>query len=161
MQNPGLIVAPLTPFTRDLMLDEPALQRQIKVTNGALGYALNGWQVSGTVCWHSGVPFSVLSTPCSADGNGIVQGGGPQFASLVPGVDPYCRNCNIPGLTQPAAIQWLPPLCPRLIRLRGRATVATRRRTASSGILAVTLCAAPTSSGATSTSRNGSRLANG
>ena len=41
-----------------------------------LGYALNGWQVSGTVFWHSGLPFSVLSTPYSANGNGIVQGGG-------------------------------------------------------------------------------------
>jgi 4-hydroxy-tetrahydrodipicolinate synthase len=29
MQEPGLIVAPLTPFTSDLKLDEPALQRQI------------------------------------------------------------------------------------------------------------------------------------
>ena len=29
----------------------------------SLGYALNGWQVSGTVFWHSGIPFSVLSTP--------------------------------------------------------------------------------------------------
>ena len=73
----------------------------IKVTSHALGYALNGWQVSGTVFWHSGVPFSVLSTPYSANGNGIVQGSGPQFASLVPGADPYCRNCNIPGVTQP------------------------------------------------------------
>jgi hypothetical protein len=81
----------------------------IKVTNHALGYALNGWQVSGTVFWHSGVPFSVLSTPYSANGNGIVQGSGPQFASLVPGVDPYCRHCNIPGVTQPGTIQWLNP----------------------------------------------------
>ena len=81
----------------------------IKVTSPALGYALNGWQVSGTVFWHSGVPFSVLSTPYSANGNGIVQGSGPQFASLVPGVDPYCRNCNIPGVTQPGTVQWLNP----------------------------------------------------
>jgi 4-hydroxy-tetrahydrodipicolinate synthase len=29
MQEPGLIVVPLTPFTSDLKLDEPALQRQI------------------------------------------------------------------------------------------------------------------------------------
>ena len=50
-----------------------------------LGYAVNGWQVSGTVFWHSGLPFSVLSTPYSANGNGIVQGSGPQFASIVPG----------------------------------------------------------------------------
>ena len=81
----------------------------IKVTSHALGYALNGWQVSGTVFWHSGVPFSVLSTPYSANGNGIVQGSGPQFASLLPGVDPYCRHCNIPGVTQPGTIQWLNP----------------------------------------------------
>jgi Carboxypeptidase regulatory-like domain len=81
----------------------------IKVTSHTLGYALNGWQVSGTVFWHSGVPFSVLSTPYSANSNGIVQGSGPQFASLVPGVDPYCRHCNIPGVTQLGTIQWLNP----------------------------------------------------
>ena len=84
-------------------------QLPIKVTDHALGYALNGWQVSGTVFWHSGVPFSVLSTPYSANGNGIVQGSGPQFASLVPGADPYCRHCFIPGVTQPGTIQWLNP----------------------------------------------------
>ena len=84
-------------------------QVPIKVANHALGYALNGWQVSGTVFFHSGVPFSVLSTLYSADGNGIVQGSGPQFASLVPGADPYCRHCDIPGVTQPGTIQWLNP----------------------------------------------------
>jgi carboxypeptidase family protein len=81
----------------------------IKTSNRSLGYAVNGWQVSGTVFWHSGLPFSVLSTPFSADGNGILQGAGPQFASLLPGLDPYCRHCNIPGVTQPGTIQWLNP----------------------------------------------------
>jgi hypothetical protein len=47
--------------------------------------ALSGWQVSGTAFWHSGIPFSVVSTPYSYGGNGIVQGSGPQFASVVPG----------------------------------------------------------------------------
>jgi hypothetical protein len=84
-------------------------QLPIKVTNPVLDYALSGWQVSGTVFWHSGVPFSVLSTPYSANGDGIVQGSGPQFASLVPGADPYCRHCNIPGVTQSGTIQWLNP----------------------------------------------------
>ena len=79
-----------------------------KVRSHSLGYALNGWQISGTMFWHSGVPFSVLSTPYSANGDGIVQGSGPQFASLVPGVDPYCRHCNLPG-TPSGAIQWLNP----------------------------------------------------
>jgi hypothetical protein len=80
----------------------------IKVRSRRLGYALNGWQVSGTAIWHSGLPFSVLSTPYSANGQGIIQGGGPQFASVVPGVPLYDHN-PIPGVTQPGTIQWLNP----------------------------------------------------
>ena len=83
-------------------------QLPIKVQNRLLGQALNGWQVSGTVFWHSGIPFSVLSTPYSADGNGIVNGSGPQFASAVLGVPLYERN-PIPGVTQPGTVQWLNP----------------------------------------------------
>jgi hypothetical protein len=83
-------------------------QLPIKVRNPTLGYALNGWQVSGTVFWHSGIPFSVLSTPYSANGNGIVNGSGPQFASVVPGAPLYDHNF-IPGVTQPGTVQWLNP----------------------------------------------------
>ena len=79
----------------------------IKV-HGRLGPVLNGWQVSGSLFWRSGLPFSVLSTPYSANGNGIVNGSGPQFASVVPGVPPYKHN-SIPGVTQPGTIQWLNP----------------------------------------------------
>jgi len=70
---------------RNNLTAEYVYQLPLKVQNQRLGYALNGWQISGTVFWHSGVPFSALSTPYGADGNGIVQGAGPQFASLVPG----------------------------------------------------------------------------
>ncbi|MGB6875623.1 MAG: carboxypeptidase regulatory-like domain-containing protein [Candidatus Acidiferrales bacterium] len=80
----------------------------IKVNSNPLGYALNGWQISGTAFWHSGLPFSVLSTPYSANGNGIVNGSGPQFASVVPGVPLYEHN-PISGVTQPGTIQWLNP----------------------------------------------------
>jgi len=83
-------------------------QLPVKVQNRLLGYAVNGWQVSGTVFWHSGIPFSVLSTPYSANGNGIVNGSGPQFASVVPGVRLYEHN-PIPGVTQPGTVQWLNP----------------------------------------------------
>ena len=76
-------------------------QLPIHVRNHQLAHALNGWQISGTMFWHSGVPFSVLSTPYSANGNGIVQGSGPQFASVVPGVPLYNassrRWCNATG----------------------------------------------------------------
>jgi len=80
----------------------------LKTKNRQLGHVLNGWQISGTFFWHSGLPFSVLSTPYSANGNGIVQGGGPQFAGVVPGVSIYERRA-IPGVTQPGTIQWLNP----------------------------------------------------
>jgi hypothetical protein len=75
---------------------------------GRLGHPLNGWQISGSVFWHSGIPFSVLSAPYTATGNGIVNGSGPQFASVVPGVPLYEHNA-IPGVTQPGTIQWLNP----------------------------------------------------
>ncbi|MGA2855694.1 MAG: carboxypeptidase-like regulatory domain-containing protein [Candidatus Sulfotelmatobacter sp.] len=83
-------------------------QLPVRVRSHSLGYVLNGWQISGTAFWHSGVPFSVLSTPYSANGNGIVQGSGPQFASVVPGVAPY-EHHPIPGVTQAGTIQWLNP----------------------------------------------------
>ncbi|MFZ1928117.1 MAG: hypothetical protein WAU50_03195, partial [Candidatus Sulfotelmatobacter sp.] len=83
-------------------------QLPLKVRSHSLGYVLNGWQISGTAFWHSGVPFSVVSTPYSANGNGIVQGSGPQFASVIPGV-PLYKHHPIPGVTQAGTIQWLNP----------------------------------------------------
>jgi hypothetical protein len=83
-------------------------QLPLKVRDHWLGYGLNGWQLSGTAFWHSGVPFSVLSTPYSANGQGIVQGSGPQFASIVPDV-PLYEHHSIPGITQAGTIQWLNP----------------------------------------------------
>ena len=83
-------------------------QLPVRVRSHSLGYALNGWQISGTMFWHSGVPFSVLSTPYSANGDGIVQGSGPQFASVIPGVPVY-EHHPIPGVTQPGTLQWLNP----------------------------------------------------
>jgi len=83
-------------------------QLPLNFKNRALAHALNGWQVSGTFFWHSGIPFSVLSTPYSANGDGIVNGSGPQFASVIPGV-PLYEHKPIPGITQPGTVQWLNP----------------------------------------------------
>ncbi len=79
-----------------------------KFKSRPLAYALSGWQVSGTIFWHSGIPFSVLSTPYSGNGEGIVNGSGPQFASVIPGVPLYAHK-PIPGVTQPGTAQWLNP----------------------------------------------------
>jgi len=80
----------------------------VKVRSHRLGYFLNDWQVSGTAFWHSGIPFSVESTPYSDGGNGIVQGSGPEFASVVPGVPLYEKK-PIAGVTNPGTLQWLNP----------------------------------------------------
>ena len=82
-------------------------QLPIKLHN-PLGALFNGWQVSGSLFWHSGLPFSVLSSPYTANGNGIVNGSGPQSASVVPGVPLYKHNA-IPGVTQAGTVQWLNP----------------------------------------------------
>jgi hypothetical protein len=83
-------------------------QLPVKVQSHSLGYVVNGWQLSGTVFWHTGIPFSVLSTPYSANGQGIVQGSGPQFANVAPGV-PLYEHHPLAGVTQPGTIQWLNP----------------------------------------------------
>src|ERR1700678_734927 len=93
---------------RDNLTAQYVYQLPIKARNPLLARALNGWQVSGTAFWHSGLPFSVLSAPYSANGNGIIQGSGPQYASVVSGVPVYQHN-SIPGITQPGTIQWLNP----------------------------------------------------
>jgi len=93
---------------RDNLTAQYVYQLPVKVKNHSLAFALNGWQVSGTVFWHSGLPFSVLSTPYSANGEGIVNGSGPQFASIVPGTPLYEHN-PIHGVTQPGTLQWLNP----------------------------------------------------
>jgi hypothetical protein len=80
----------------------------VKTRSRMLGYVVNGWQVSGTAFWHSGIPFSVLSAPYAANGNGIVQGGGPQYASVVSGTPLYAHGA-VAGVTQPGTIQWLNP----------------------------------------------------
>jgi hypothetical protein len=87
---------------------EYTYQLPVQVSSRRLGYILNGWQVSGTLFWHTGIPFSILGTPYSANGDGIVQGAGPQFASAVSGEPLYTRN-SISGVTQQGTIQWLNP----------------------------------------------------
>jgi len=128
----------------------------IKVRSHRLGYALNGWQISGTAFWHSGIPFSVLSTPYSANGNGIVQGGGPQFASVVPGV-PLYEHQSIPGVTQPARFNGSTPMLssPPWTQVPARATAETVHKPVSLEILAAMLCAVLNFSGVTSILRSG------
>jgi hypothetical protein len=77
-------------------------------TSEFLNRALGGWQLSQTIFLHSGVPFSVLSAPYTANNQGIFQGSGPQYANLVPGV-PLYRKTPVSGVTVTGTKQWLNP----------------------------------------------------
>jgi hypothetical protein len=66
---------------------------------------VSGWQIAGTVFYHSGFPFTVYSAS--------IVGGFPTatsiyFANRVSGQKPYTRS-DIPGVTLAGTIQWLNP----------------------------------------------------
>jgi hypothetical protein len=73
-----------------------------------LRLAFSGWQVSQTAFLHSGLPFSVVSAPYTANNNGVFQGSGPQYSNRVPGV-PLYRKSPVTGVTQSGSLQWLNP----------------------------------------------------
>jgi hypothetical protein len=75
-----------------------------------------GWSFSETAILHSGLPFSVLSQPYIANGNGVFQANGastiqfnaPAYANRVPGVPVYSRS-PVAGVTVAGTKQWLNP----------------------------------------------------
>ena len=155
---PGALARDYGPCDYDIrhnLSAEYVYQLPVRVANRSFAYALNGWQISGTIIWHSGIPFSVLSAPYSANGNGIVQGGGPQFASVVRGVDPY-EHCTFPASPNPerfsGSIQMLSSQ-PSIQAQEPAMAVITR--IANSATPAATPFAGPVFSGVISTLRNG------
>ena len=83
-----------------------ALERQI----------FGGWSISETAILHSGLPFSVLSQPYIANGNGVFQANGastvqfnaPAYANRISGVPAYQKR-SVPGVTLAGTKQWLNP----------------------------------------------------
>jgi hypothetical protein len=65
------------------------------------------WSFSETAFLHSGLPFSVLSQPYTANGNGVFQANGPQFARRVPG-QPVYQKSPVAGAVA-GTRQWLNP----------------------------------------------------
>ncbi|WP_348268072.1 TonB-dependent receptor [Edaphobacter paludis] len=69
---------------------------------------LSGWAFSETAFFHTGLPFTILSQPYTANGNGVFQSSGPQFARRVPGVPLYQRSA-VRGVTVAGTRQWINP----------------------------------------------------
>jgi hypothetical protein len=76
--------------------------------HAAMRRIFGGWSFSQTVILHSGLPFTVLSQPYTANGQAIFQAAGPQFARRVPGVPLYSK-APYPGVTIAGTKQWLNP----------------------------------------------------
>jgi Carboxypeptidase regulatory-like domain len=83
-------------------------QIPFRSARAALRTLLAGWSFSETAFLHSGLPFTVLSQPYTANGNGVFQASGPQFARRVPDVPPY-RKTAYSGVTVAGTKQWLNP----------------------------------------------------
>jgi hypothetical protein len=77
-------------------------------SHAAVRDLLGGWSFSETAFLHSGLPFTVLSQPYTASGNGIFQASGPQFARRVSGVPLYSKS-DFSGVTVAGTKQWLNP----------------------------------------------------
>jgi Carboxypeptidase regulatory-like domain len=74
----------------------------------ALQRILGGWSFSETAILHSGLPFTVLSQPYTANNLGVFQASGPQFARRIPGVPLYSKAAYA-GVTVAGTKQWLNP----------------------------------------------------
>jgi hypothetical protein len=83
-------------------------QIPFRSSRAALRALFGGWSFSETAFLHSGLPFTVLSQPYTANGNGVFQGSGPQFARRVAGV-PLYQKTAYPGVTVAGTKQWLNP----------------------------------------------------
>jgi hypothetical protein len=69
---------------------------------------LGGWAFSETAFFHTGLPFTILSQPYTANGHGVFQSSGPQFARRVPGVPVYNKSA-VSGVTVAGTRQWINP----------------------------------------------------
>ena len=122
---------------------------------------LEDGQISETAILHSGLPFSVLSQPYIANGNGVFQANGastvqfnaPAYANRVPGVPVYRKN-SVAGVTVAGTNNGSTrmPLSRSSIPATEHVREAIRRLTASSATLDVTLSAALITQTPTSTS---------
>lgn len=77
-------------------------------SHALLRQVLGGWAFSETAFFHTGLPFTILSQPYTANGNGVFQSSGPQFARRVPGV-PIYRKSTVSGVTVAGTRQWINP----------------------------------------------------
>ena len=85
-------------------------------SHSLLRQAFGGWSLSATAILHSGLPFSVLSQPYIANGNGVFQANGastvqfnaPAYANRVPGAPIYWKS-PVTGVTVAGTKQWLNP----------------------------------------------------
>jgi len=91
-------------------------QVRFNSSHAILRQMFGGWSFSETAFLHSGLPFSVLSQPYIANGNGVFQANGastiqfnaPAYANRLTGAPAYTRK-SVAGVTVAGTKQWLNP----------------------------------------------------
>jgi hypothetical protein len=68
--------------------------------NGFKRFVLNGWQWSGKVYWHTGMPYSIID---GNDNGGIGNGGGTILGSILPGAPVQTSSCGRAALNNQSA----------------------------------------------------------
>jgi len=91
-------------------------QLPFHASNAFLNKFIGGWQVSGSIIFHTGQPFSVTT---NTQPGGLINTSGPLFANLIPGQPLYAKHNLNPGVdcidnpsdcvTQAGNVQWLNP----------------------------------------------------
>ncbi len=133
---------------RDNFTAQYVYQLPFKARNRALGRVLNGWQVSGTAFWHSGVPFSVSEHAIFGERKRHRARQRPAVCERGSGraaVRALADRRRDAAGNDPVA-QSRTRSFPRSTPAPAPAPAATIRRIASSAISAATLCAVPISS---------------
>ena len=82
-----------------------------------LNQAIGGWEISGSVIYHGGQPFSIGTPTSTANGGSLINTSGPVYPNLITGQPLYAKtpigsDCiNNPSncVTQPGNLQWLNP----------------------------------------------------
>jgi len=85
-------------------------------SNAILNKFVGGWQISGTILYHTGQPFSMGT---NTQGGALINTSGPVFGNMIPGQPLYYKHNYDPGVdcidnpgacvTSAGNVQWLNP----------------------------------------------------
>jgi hypothetical protein len=83
---------------RHLISGDFVISPTIHAENGVVRQLINGWQWSGKVYWHTGMPYSIID---GNDNGGIGNTGGTLLATINPGAPVQTSSCGKSAINTP------------------------------------------------------------